>query len=97
MEKQIILHFLMQHLLSIPSLIIFILIFETLKSGVAPNKLMLINPRDQMGETATNKMIEMDYKVVKSAFYASSLKEKLQIKSWDDQQSVEDIFSEWLK
>ncbi len=39
MEKQIILHSLMQHLMSLPSLIIFVLIFGTIKSGIAQEKL----------------------------------------------------------
>ncbi|MEN8229653.1 MAG: acetylxylan esterase [Bacteroidota bacterium] len=64
---------------------------------VAPNRLMIVNVRDQMGSIASKKMINTDFKVVESAFSASNSKENLEIKRWDDQQSVEEIFSAWLK
>lgn len=68
-----------------------------LAAVLAPNRLMIVNVRDQMGNIASEKLVKTDFKVVKSAFLASNSKENLEIKRWDDQQSVEEIFSAWLK
>ena len=68
-----------------------------LAAVLAPNELMLINVRNHMGDLASEEMIDIDFKVVKSSFAKSNSGNELQIKKWNDQQSIENIFTDWLK
>lgn len=67
-----------------------------LAAVVAPNKLILVNVRDHMGEIASDEMVTTDLEFVKSSYTGLNLENKFQIKKLDSKQSLKNIYSEWL-
>jgi len=67
-----------------------------LAACLAPRKLLMINITNQNGDRAASDLIEKDLAVVRSAYSAVNAKEKWEMKIWEDEQSIDEIFSSWL-
>ncbi len=68
-----------------------------LEAALAPNKLLLVNIKDQMENLASDIDINNDLKVVKSLFNDSCSDSKLQIKKVQNLRDTKALYSDWLK
>ena len=68
-----------------------------LEAAFAPNKLMLVNIKNQMGKLASSELIDEDVKVVKDYYFNLDSEDNVQIKNIKKKQSTETLFVDWLK
>ncbi len=68
-----------------------------LAAAVVPNKLLLVNVKDQMGNDASNEMMEEDLSIVKSSYAQAQAERNLKIIKLQPQQSFEQLYSTWLQ
>ena len=60
---------------------------------LAPRKLLMVNVTDQNRARTGDEELA----VVRSAYSAADAGEKLEIRSWEDEQSMDEVFSHWLR
>ncbi len=68
-----------------------------LEAALAPNNLLLVNIKDQMGELASDENIDTDLSVVKRLFRDAGSNSKLQIKKIQNLQDMNALYGDWLK
>ena len=59
--------------------------------------LLMVNVTDGNGDRARSDVIEKDLAVIRSAYSAARAKKKLEIRSWEAEQKLDEIFSSWFK
>ena len=67
-----------------------------LAACIAPRKLLMVNVTDQNKSKAGAESMERDLAITRSAYSAAGAKEKLEIRSWESEQTMDEIFSLWL-
>ena len=68
-----------------------------LEAALVPNKLLLVNIKNQMGKLASDEDINDDLSVVKSLFNDCGSNSKLQIKRVQNLRNTKVLYSDWLK
>jgi dienelactone hydrolase len=68
-----------------------------LAACVAPRPLMLVNVRDQLLTRAKAELIGSQLNVVRAAYSEATAPSHLTIEDWESSQSMEEVFSAWLK
>lgn len=68
-----------------------------LAASLAPDRLLLVNIKDQMGNPAPDKMMEEDLAIVKSSFSRAQAEQNLKVVTLQPQQDIKQIYSIWLK
>jgi len=64
---------------------------------LAPRKLLMVNVVDQMGNRAIPELVKKDLAIVHLAYQLSKAKNNLEVKSWEEGQDINEVFSSWLK
>ncbi|MFC1718236.1 alpha/beta hydrolase family protein [Candidatus Poribacteria bacterium] len=64
---------------------------------IAPRKLLMVNVSDHEKERVDEDAIKTELAVVHSAFSAAEAPENIKISQWEEDQSIGDVFSDWLK
>ena len=60
---------------------------------LAPRKLLMVNVTDQNKARTGDEQLT----VVRSAYSAADAVEKLEIRSWEEEQGMDEVFSDWLR
>lgn len=68
-----------------------------LAAAFSPNRLLLVNIKDQMGNPVSDKMLDEDMAVIKSSYSDAQAENYLMINKNELQKNYEHIFSTWLK
>ena len=68
-----------------------------IEAALAPNKLLIINAKDQMGKELSQKMLDENFAVVKTSYKKSNINKNLQIISLKEKQNIFNVYSKWLK
>src|SRR5262249_19260879 len=68
-----------------------------LAARIAPRPLLMVNLRDQLSTRMNSESISSQFSVVRSAYSQQAKSSALTIKDWDSSQSMEEVFSAWLK
>jgi len=63
---------------------------------IAPRKLLMLNITDQNRERVGSDLAEQELAVTRSAYSIANAEEKLDIRSWENEESIEEVFSSWL-
>lgn len=67
-----------------------------LAACLAPRRLLMVNLTDQNGNRAESGDIDRELEVARSAYLDAGAEDKLEILSWEPDQSMETIFSAWM-
>jgi hypothetical protein len=68
-----------------------------LAAAQAPNRLLMVNVKNQLGNPASDKVMEEDLAIVKSSFTQARAENNLKIIKLQPQQSFEQFYSTWLQ
>ena len=68
-----------------------------LAACVAPRPMMMVNVRDQLLTRASAELIHSQLNVVRAAYSAAEAPLSFTVKDWGPSQSMEEVFSNWLK
>ena len=68
-----------------------------LAAAQAPNRLLMVNVKNQLGNPASDKVMEEDLAIVKSSFTQARAEKNLKIIKLQPQQSFEQFYSTWLQ
>jgi len=68
-----------------------------LAAALAPNRLLFVNIRNQLGNLVSDKMVEEDMDIVKSSFSRARAENNLKIVKQGQQQDIRQIYSKWLQ
>ena len=66
-------------------------------AAFAPRKLLMINISDHNGKIAGEKMLEEELSFVKSIYANKKVSDDFEIRNWETYQTIEKIFSSWVK
>ncbi len=67
-----------------------------LEAALAPNKLLLVDLKNQLGNPASDKMVDEDLNVVKSAFSQAKAEQNLKLLTIQPEQDIKEIYASWL-
>ena len=68
-----------------------------LAACVAPRPMMMVNVRDQLLTRASAELIHSQLNIVRAAYSAAQAPSSFTVKDWGPSQSMEEVFSDWLK
>ena len=67
-----------------------------LAAALAPDRLLFVNVKNQLGNPASNKKLENDLAIIKSSFAQARAEKNFMISKLQPQQSIEQFYSTWL-
>ena len=67
-----------------------------LAATLAPHRLLYVNARNQLGNTASEQVINEDFAIVKSAYTSVQAEKNLNIVTLPAKQDIKDLFTAWL-
>jgi len=68
-----------------------------LAASLAPRNLLIINSVDQNGKPAKPELLDKDLSIVRSAYFLNGTPENFEIRKWEPCQSMNEVFSKWLR
>ncbi len=68
-----------------------------IEASLAPSELILVNVKNQLGNNASEKVLEQDLSFVKYSYDKANAKDNFNIIKSQPNQSIKDIYSKWLK
>lgn len=67
-----------------------------LAACIAPRELLMVNVTDQSKNRVGTELIEEELAITQSAYFAAGAKDRLEIRSWESEQTMDEVFSSWL-
>lgn len=67
-----------------------------LAAALAPNRLLFVNIKNQLGDPASNKMLEEDLAIIRSSFSQAQAEKNLKVITLQPQEDIKQIYSTWL-
>ncbi len=68
-----------------------------LEALLVPNKLLIVNAHDPLGNELTQKMSDENFAIVKSSYSKSNAEKNLQIINQTEKQNIFSLYKRWLK
>ena len=68
-----------------------------LASTLAPNKLLMINAKDQLGNIASKRVLEKDIEVIKSSYSRAGVEKNFSVSRVQPQENMDEAVIKWLK
>ena len=66
-------------------------------AAIAPCKLLMVNVVDQNGKLAGKDLLEKELFFPRSVYSKKNVSDNLEIRNWEAYQSIDEIFSSWVK
>ncbi|MCW5982346.1 MAG: hypothetical protein KIT09_29945 [Bryobacteraceae bacterium] len=66
-----------------------------LAACLAPRRLLIVNPKDQLLASASAGLIEKEFSIVRAAFSKAGAASSFVVRSSESLQPLEDVFSAW--
>ena len=68
-----------------------------LAAAFAPNKLLMVDVKNQLGNNASDKVIEKDFTIIRTSFSKAKADKNFYCISMQPQENIEYIYRKWLK